>query len=120
MILSILKIKTSSSLYCTYPKYPYLLTVINVIKKCNLYSSCIIFDVQSKKFTLNVKTSKCKNLYVHIVSFYNCNFYVFLDTSKISIFVLDEADEMLSRGFKDQIYDVFRTLSEKIQVKHCC
>merc|ERR1712226_1725781 len=28
----------------------------------------------------------------------------------IKIFVLDEADEMLSRGFKDQIYDIFRTL----------
>ena len=32
------------------------------------------------------------------------------------MFVLDEADEMLSRGFKDQIYDVFRTLNETIQV----
>jgi len=32
------------------------------------------------------------------------------------MFVLDEADEMLSRGFKDQIYDVFKTLNEDIQV----
>jgi len=31
-------------------------------------------------------------------------------------FVLDEADEMLSRGFKDQIYDVFRHLNSEIQV----
>jgi len=31
-------------------------------------------------------------------------------------FVLDEADEMLSRGFKDQIYDIFRTLPPNIQV----
>ena len=28
----------------------------------------------------------------------------------------DEADEMLSRGFKDQIYDVFRKLPSSIQV----
>merc|ERR1711862_225209 len=28
----------------------------------------------------------------------------------------DEADEMLSRGFKDQIYDVFRHLNQEIQV----
>ncbi|CAG2113975.1 unnamed protein product, partial [Medioppia subpectinata] len=34
----------------------------------------------------------------------------------IKIFVLDEADEMLSRGFKDQIYDVFKTLNQTIQV----
>jgi len=32
------------------------------------------------------------------------------------IFCLDEADEMLSRGFKDQIYDVFRFLPESVQV----
>jgi len=31
-------------------------------------------------------------------------------------FVLDEADEMLSRGFKDQIYDVFKTLPPNVQV----
>jgi len=32
------------------------------------------------------------------------------------IFVLDEADEMLSRGFKDQIYDIFKSLPSSIQV----
>ncbi|OQR66862.1 eukaryotic initiation factor 4A-I-like [Tropilaelaps mercedesae] len=31
-----------------------------------------------------------------------------LRADKIKMFVLDEADEMLSRGFKDQIHDVFR------------
>lgn len=39
-----------------------------------------------------------------------------LNTNHIKIFVLDEADEMLSRGFKDQIYDVFKTLPEDTQV----
>ena len=37
-----------------------------------------------------------------------CSF--FSDPNSIKMFVLDEADEMLSRGFKDQIYDVFRNL----------
>ena len=32
------------------------------------------------------------------------------------MFVLDEADEMLSRGFKEQIYDVFTTMPQSIQV----
>merc|ERR1712194_769764 len=31
-------------------------------------------------------------------------------------FVMDEADEMLSRGFKDQVYDIFKTLPPNIQV----
>jgi len=39
-----------------------------------------------------------------------------LNTNDMKMFVLDEADEMLSRGFKDQIYDVFRKLPSNIQV----
>ncbi|CAN1241176.1 Eukaryotic initiation factor 4A-9 [Linum perenne] len=34
----------------------------------------------------------------------------------IKMFVLDEADDMLSRGFKDQIYDIFQLLPPEIQV----
>ncbi|VAI43675.1 unnamed protein product [Triticum turgidum subsp. durum] len=39
-----------------------------------------------------------------------------LRPDNIKMFVLDEADEMLSRGFKDQIYDIFQLLPSKIQV----
>ncbi|CEM14666.1 unnamed protein product [Vitrella brassicaformis CCMP3155] len=40
----------------------------------------------------------------------------YLRLDSMNLFVLDEADEMLSRGFKDQIYDVFRKLPSSIQV----
>ena len=36
-------------------------------------------------------------------------------TNNIKMFVLDEADEMLNRGFKDQIYEIFRNLSPECQ-----
>jgi translation initiation factor 4A len=36
--------------------------------------------------------------------------------TSVKMFVLDEADEMLSRGFKDQIYDVFQHLPVSVQV----
>lgn len=39
-----------------------------------------------------------------------------LRADSIRMFVLDEADEMLSRGFKDQIYDIFQLLPPSIQV----
>lgn len=39
-----------------------------------------------------------------------------LSLANVKIFVLDEADEMLSRGFKDQIYDVFQHLPPSVQV----
>merc|ERR1712038_304824 len=39
-----------------------------------------------------------------------------LQLDKLKIFCLDEADEMLSRGFKEQIYDVFQWLPSEVQV----
>jgi len=38
-----------------------------------------------------------------------------LRLDEVRLFVLDEADEMLSRGFKDQIYDVFKFMPEQVQ-----
>ena len=40
----------------------------------------------------------------------------FLKTDYLKIFVLDEADEMLSRGFKTQIQDIFKFLPGEIQI----
>jgi len=39
-----------------------------------------------------------------------------LKPDSIKVFVLDEADEMLSRGFKDQIYNIFQSLPHNVQV----
>lgn len=39
-----------------------------------------------------------------------------LRTRAIKLLILDESDEMLSRGFKDQIYDVYRYLPPDLQV----
>jgi translation initiation factor 4A len=39
-----------------------------------------------------------------------------LRTDACKMFMLDEADEMLSRGFKDQIYDIFKFMPEEVQV----
>ena len=39
-----------------------------------------------------------------------------LNTKDIKMFVLDEADEMLSRGFKDQIYTIFKEVPKDVQV----
>jgi hypothetical protein len=39
-----------------------------------------------------------------------------LRTRAIKMLVLDEADEMLNKGFKEQIYDVYRYLPPATQV----
>lgn len=38
-----------------------------------------------------------------------------LRLESVQLFVLDEADEMLSRGFKEQIYNVFKYMPETVQ-----
>jgi translation initiation factor 4A len=40
----------------------------------------------------------------------------FLKTDYLRVFILDEADEMLSRGFKQQIQDIFKFLPGEIQI----
>ena len=42
-----------------------------------------------------------------------------IDAKTINLMVIDEADEMLSYGFKDQIYNIFKYLSNDIQVRFC-
>lgn len=39
-----------------------------------------------------------------------------LRTRNIKIFILDEADELLNQGFKEQIYDIYRNLPPQTQV----
>lgn len=40
----------------------------------------------------------------------------YLKVSNVKMLVLDEADEMLSKGFKDQIYNIFQYLSKDLQL----
>lgn len=40
----------------------------------------------------------------------------YLRTNHIKLFILDEADEMLSKGFKDQIYNIFQHFNQDIQI----
>ena len=40
----------------------------------------------------------------------------YLKTEKITSLILDEADEMLSHGFKDQIYKIFQYMPSEIQI----
>ncbi len=39
-----------------------------------------------------------------------------LRTRNIKVLILDEADEMLNKGFKEQIYDIYRHLPPSTQV----
>lgn len=40
----------------------------------------------------------------------------FIKANNLSLVILDEADEMLSSGFKDQVYNIFQTLNDNVQI----
>ena len=40
----------------------------------------------------------------------------YITSAMVKLIVLDEADEMLSSGFKDQVYNIFRCLHKDVQV----
>ena len=40
----------------------------------------------------------------------------YLSTKALKMFILDEADELLNQGFRDQIYDIYRFLPWGLQV----
>ena len=39
-----------------------------------------------------------------------------INANKIKLIILDEADEMLSSGFKEQVYNVFKFLNKNVQI----
>jgi translation initiation factor 4A len=39
-----------------------------------------------------------------------------LKTDSLKCFIMDEADEMLSKGFKDQVYEIFQFIPKKAQI----
>ena len=53
---------------------------------------------------LTLKIRIIDTLFLLTFFYYN----LFSEPKEIKMFVLDEADEMLSRGFKDSVYEIFR------------
>ena len=51
-------------------------------------------------------------LFIDEALFINFLQKILSDPKEMKMFVLDEADEMLSRGFKDSVYEIFRLISK--------
>ncbi|XP_068164459.1 eukaryotic initiation factor 4A-I-like [Antennarius striatus] len=71
--------------------------------------------------SVRLECSKLKNQPAHVLVGTPGRVYDMMNrgiicSGSIRMFVLDEADEMLSRGFKDQIYDIFKNLKTNTQV----
>lgn len=93
--------------------------IINVMKALSSHMKCIIHScVGGTQVSNDINILKNG---VHVVvgcpgRTYDMIMRRALSLKEVKLFVIDEADEMLSRGFKEQIYEIFKYLRDDIQV----
>ena len=76
----------------------------------------IMNDIQPDKVALSfglyvISKQSDENIQMYLDDFREMFFDMLknksLDSKNLELFILDEADEMLSKGFQDQIYEIF-------------
>ena len=97
------------------------LQVFNVISGLSQFMNGIVIQTLYGGTSTSSDISKLKDNVPHIIVGCPGRTYDMLrrnniDSSKIKMLVLDEADEMLSSGFKDQIYNIFQFLDTTVQL----
>ena len=93
--------------------------IVDVMQSIGTYMDCVIHKcIGGTKISEDIRILRNG---VHIVVGCPGRVYDMINRNELSlahnkIFVLDEADEMLSRGFKEQIYNIFKYFNEDVQV----
>lgn len=95
--------------------------ISNVITMLSAFMEGIVIQTMVGGTSIFEEVDRLKNNTPHIIvgtpgRIYDMIKRDALNTRDLKIFVMDEADDMLSTGFKDQIYNIFQFLPEKIQV----
>jgi translation initiation factor 4A len=103
------------------PTHELAIQSANVIKNIGAMMKKLVVKTLVGGTSINEDTNSLKTNTPHIVvgtpgRVYDMIRRNFLTTDKIRVFVLDEADDMLSSGFKDQIYNIFQYLPNNVQV----
>lgn len=97
------------------------LQVYNVISKISTFVEGMVIQTLYGGTSTNEDIGKLKENVPHVIVGCPGRTYDMLrrgviDSKDIKMLVLDEADEMLSSGFKDQIYNIFQYLAKDIQL----
>ena len=72
--------------------------------------------IGGESLDVNIKANRGAQIVVGTLEVYDLLKRYILKADNIKSLVLDEADEMLSRGFKEQMYDIFQYLPQQSQV----
>ena len=97
------------------------LQVYNVISKISAFVDGLVIQTLYGGTSTNEDIGKLKDNVPHIIVGCPGRTYDMLrrgviDSRAVKMLILDEADEMLSSGFKDQIYNIFQYLTKDIQL----
>jgi translation initiation factor 4A len=96
--------------------------IFNVIKSLSSFTNINIVKCvggESVRANVDLLNSKTNPAHIIVGTPGRISDFVkrkYIKTDKLKILTLDEADECLSKGFKDQVYDIFQKLPEDIQV----
>jgi translation initiation factor 4A len=113
--------KQSTQVIVLAPTHELVNQICEVFHSLSDYMEGIIIRTMVGGTSVNDEIQELKKTIPHVVI--GCTGRVFdmikrraLYTRDVKICVLDEADEMLSIGFKDQIYNIFQQLPSNVQI----
>lgn len=113
-------IKTTQALILA-PTHELANQINNVIKSIGTFCKELVTQVLVGGTSVDEDRQKLDDMPPHIVvgtpgRVHDMIRRKYLKTDKMCVVVLDEADEMLSSGFKDQIYKILKYMSPEIQI----
>lgn len=113
--------KQATQVIVLAPTHELVTQIVSVFKSLSDYIEGIIIHKMVGGSAVMDEIQELRNNIPHVVV--GCTGRVFdmikrraLHTRDVKICVLDEADEMLSIGFKDQIYNIFQQLPSNVQI----
>jgi translation initiation factor 4A len=112
--------KTTQALILA-PTQQLAMQIVKVFKSLSLYMDGLVIKSLVGGTSVSDDANELRSNIPHIIVGTAGRVYDMMkrrnfDCGTIQLFVMDEADEMLSRGFKDQIYDIFKYFNDDVQV----
>lgn len=112
--------KTTQALVLA-PTQQLAMQIVKVFKSLSIYMDGLVIKSLVGGTSVSDDANELRNNTPHIIVGTAGRVYDMMkrrnfDSGTIKLFVMDEADEMLSRGFKDQIYDIFKYFNDEVQV----
>jgi translation initiation factor 4A len=103
------------------PTHELVKQISNVVTNMGIFMEGLVVRTMIGGTSIQQDASELRSNPPHVIvgcsgRIYDMIVRKYVKTNEIRMLVLDEADEMLSKGFKDQIYNIFQYLNQNIQI----